>query len=627
MTKPQAQSLPKTPLPPEDGKLNLRRWGDFYRAIVNNDEGTIGVVARILRANFRDHRKGYLISFLFLFVVAAMTSLSAWIMRDVVNQIFVAQNVQMLWVLSFGVMAIFIVKGFATYGQIVIQSRIGNRIVAENQKRFYDRCLKFGLDFYNDRASSELIMSISAGSNAIRSILDTIVLSLGRDLVTLIGLIFVMVYQAPLMSIVALLVAPIAIFFVGGLIKRIRQIAKAEFASNTQIISIIQETVQGAKMVKAFGLGDHMRGRMTDAVSSVERRANKMAQLQARTSPLMESLGGISIGIVILYAGWSTISSGKTPGEFMSFITALLLAYEPAKRLARMNVGIAESLIPVRALFNILDHPQSITERDDHPPLKLTRGKIELDDVSFGYRKKEQVLKGISLSVDHGQRLALVGPSGGGKSTILSLIQRFYDVEKGAVKIDGKDIRTVSVASLRHEIAFVSQDVFLFSGTVADNIRIGRLDATDAEVEEAARDAFAYDFIQSLPKGFQSHVGENGVQLSGGQRQRVAIARAILKNAPILLLDEATSALDSESEHMIQIALDKLVEGRTTIVIAHRLATILNADKIAVIERGQVVEVGTHPELVQLGGVYEKLYRYQFDEGVAERESAQAAHG
>lgn len=278
MTQPEAKVLPKSPLPSDDGKLNLRRWGDFYRAIINNDEGTVGVVARILRANFRDHRKGYMISFMFLFIVAAMTSLSAWIMRDVVNQIFVNQNVEMLWVLSFGVMAIFIVKGFATYGQVVVQSRIGNRIVAENQKRFYDRCLRFGLDFYNDRASSELIMSISGGSNAIRSILDTIVLSLGRDLVTLIGLIFVMVYQAPLMSIIALLVAPIAILSVSKLVKRIKAIAKQEFASSTQIIAIIQETVQGAKIVKAFGLSDHMRSRMVAAVSSVEQRANKVSQ-------------------------------------------------------------------------------------------------------------------------------------------------------------------------------------------------------------------------------------------------------------------------------------------------------------------------------------------------------------
>ncbi len=599
-----------------------QRW-QAYKASLQDPDGTVAMVARILRGNYKAHWKGYTISFVFLFIVAGMTSLSAWIMSSVVNQIFVKQDKEMLVVLSVAVVAIFIVKGAASYGQMVIQSRIGNRIVAENQKRFYDRILKFGLGFYNERASGELIMSISAGANGIRQVIDTLVLSVGRDFVTLIGLIFVMVSQAPMMAFFALVFAPVAIIFVTKLVKRIRGIARAEFTSGIQIISIIQETVHGAKIVKAFGLGDHMRTRMSDAAEAVERRANKIAQLQARTSPLMETLGGVSIGLVIFYAGWSTISAGRTPGEFMSFITALLLAYEPAKRLARVQVGLAESLVGVRALFSILDHPVSITENDEHPALALTRGRIDLDDVYFGYRANEPVVHGISLSVEHGKRLALVGPSGGGKSTILSLIQRFYDVQKGAIRVDGQDIRTVSIGSLREHIAFVSQDVFLFSGTARDNIRIGRLDASDEEVEQAARDAFAHDFIMNLPNGYESTVGENGVQLSGGQRQRIAIARAILKNAPILLLDEATSALDSESERMIQAALDKLVEGRTTIVIAHRLATILTADEIAVIEHGKVLEQGTHAELVRKQGLYEKLYRYQFAEDPAlERQSA-----
>ena len=600
----------------------VRRWRALKDSLKDPD-GIVAMVARILRGNYKAHWKGYTISFIFLFVVAGMTSLSAWIMSSVVNQIFVKQDKEMLVVLSLAVVAIFIVKGAASYGQMVIQSRIGNRIVAENQKRFYDRILKFGLGFYNDRASGELIMSISAGANGIRAVIDTLVLSVGRDFVTLVGLIFVMVSQAPMMAFFALVFAPVAIIFVTKLVKRIRGIARAEFTSGIAIISIIQETVHGAKIVKAFGLGDHMRTRMSDAAEAVEKRANKIAQLQARTSPLMETLGGVSIGLVIFYAGWSTISAGSTPGEFMSFITALLLAYEPAKRLARVQVGLAESLVGVRALFSILDLPVSITENDDHPPLTLTRGRIDLDDVTFGYRAKEPVVHGISLSVEHGKRLALVGPSGGGKSTILSLIQRFYDVQKGAIRVDGQDIRSVSISSLREHIAFVSQDVFLFTGSARDNIRIGRLGATDAEVEQAARDAFAHDFIMNLPNGYDSTVGENGVQLSGGQRQRIAIARAILKNAPILLLDEATSALDSESERMIQAALDKLVEGRTTIVIAHRLATILTADEIAVIEHGRVLERGTHAELVRKQGLYEKLYRYQFAEDpTLERQSA-----
>ncbi|MBZ9938477.1 ABC transporter ATP-binding protein/permease [Mesorhizobium sp. BR1-1-16] len=600
----------------------VRRWQSF-RADLADPDGTVAMIARILRGNYKAHWKGYTVSFFFLFIVAGMTSLSAWIMSSVVNQIFVKQDKEMLVLLSCAVVGIFVVKGAATYGQMVVQSRIGNRIVAENQNRFYDRILRFGLNFYNERASGEMIMSISAGANGIRVVIDTLVLSVGRDFVTLIGLIFVMVYQAPIMAVFALVVAPVAIMFITRLVKRIRNIARAEFTSGIQIISIIQETVHGAKIVKAFGLGDHMRLRMSDAVGSVEKRANKISQLQARTSPLMETLGGVSIGLVIFYAGWSTISAGKTPGEFMSFITALLLAYEPAKRLARVQVGMAESLVGVRALFSILDHPVSVTENDENPALKLTRGRIDLDDITFGYRLNEPVLHGINLSVEHGKRLALVGPSGGGKSTILSLIQRFYDVQKGAIRVDGQDIRSVSIDSLRRHIAFVSQDVFLFSGTARDNIRIGRLDATDAEVEQAARDAFAHDFIMNLPNGYDSTVGENGVQLSGGQRQRIAIARAILKNAPILLLDEATSALDSESERMIQAALDKLVEGRTTIVIAHRLATILTADEIAVIEHGRVLESGTHAELVRKQGLYEKLYRYQFAEDpTLERQSA-----
>ena len=598
----------------EQGRRSrLPSWAGFKRVLADED-GTVGIIARILRSNFRVHWRGYAISIFFLLIVAGTTSLAAWIMRDVVNQIFVKRDVEMLWVLSFGVMALFVVKGAATYGQMVVQSRIGNRIVAENQKRFYKRCLEFGIDFFNERASSELIMANSVGAQAIRGVLDTIVVSVARDFVTLVGLVAVMVIQAPMMSLFAFVFAPIAILGVSRLVKRIRGIARSEFTSATQIIAIMQETVHGAKIVKAFGLHGHMQARMGSAVDLVEKRANKISQLQARTSPLMETLGGVSVGLVILYAGWSTISSGKTPGEFMSFITALLLAYEPAKRLARVHVGLAENFVAVRALFSVLDTPPSVTEMDDKPPIDFSRGDIELDDVHFAYRAKEPVVRGVSLTVGHGKRLALVGPSGGGKSTLLSLIQRFYDVQKGAIRVDGQDVRNVSVNSLRHHISFVSQDVFLFSGSVRDNIRIGRLDASDEEVERAARDAFAHDFITAMPNGYDSTVGENGVQLSGGQRQRIAIARAILKNAPILLLDEATSALDSESERVIQIALDKLVQGRTTIVIAHRMSTVVHADEIAVIENGIVLERGTHGELVRKGGLYEKLYRYQFAE-------------
>jgi ATP-binding cassette subfamily B protein len=441
-----------------------------------------------------------------------------------------------------------------------------------------------------------------------------VVLSVGRDFLTLFALLWVMIIQAPLLSSVAFIVAPIAILGVTRLIKRVRHIATAEFALGTQLIQTIQETVRGAVVVKAFNLSPYMRGRMNEAVSALEQRANKMIRLQARTGPLMEALGGIAIGMVTLYSGWATIVGGQTPGDFMAFITAFLLAYEPAKRLARLHVNLEGQMVGVRAFFGILDQRMSPTEAEDAPPLAFSSGAIEFKEVTFGYRPRTPVLNALSFRITTDSTVALVGPSGGGKTTILNLIPRLYDIQSGSVLIDGQDIRSVSSESVRRHIALVNQDTFLFAGSVRENIRIGRLDASDADVEAAARDAYAHDFIAALQKGYDTYVGENGVQLSGGQRQRIAIARAFLKQAPIILLDEATSALDSESERQVQLALDRLMEGRTIIVIAHRLSTILNADRILVIDAGRIVEEGTHRELLAKGGLYESLYRHQFAE-------------
>jgi ATP-binding cassette, subfamily B, bacterial MsbA len=372
--------------------------------------------------------------------------------------------------------------------------------------------------------------------------------------------------------------------------------------------------VHGAVIVKAFNLNPYMSGRMNQAIAALEQRANKMNRLQARTGPLMETLGGISIGLVTLYSGWATIVGGHTPGDFMAFITAFLLAYEPAKRLARLHVNLEASMIGVQAIFGILDKAPDRTEVSAGPPLAFTSGTIEFRDVTFAYRPDTPVLNGLNFRIESDSKVALVGPSGGGKTTMLALIPRLYDVDSGAVTIDGQDLRDVTAESVRRHVALVSQDTFLFGGTVRENIRIGRLDASDAEVEAAGRDAHAHDFIAALSHGYDTSVGENGVQLSGGQRQRIAIARALLKGAPIILLDEATSALDSESERQVQLALDRLMEGRTIIAIAHRLSTILNADHILVIDAGRIVEEGTHRELLAKGGLYESLYRHQFAE-------------
>jgi len=595
----------------------LDRLHAIRRRIAESD--ALRLIRRCFADNFHAHWRRYAIAIALLVVVSGTTAASAWLMKHVVDEIFIRRDVAMLLPLSLAIILLSTTKGFATYGQEVMMGRIGNRIVAEYQSRVYSRLLRFGAGYFTTTPSSTLIMIVVSGAAAVREILNTVILGFARDLLTLAGLVAVMVLQAPFLSLITFIVAPVAIIGVTRLVRRVRQIVTTEFQLATRVIQLIQETVQGARVLKAFNLDRYMQNRIDQAVTGVESRANKIVRLQARTGPLMEALGGVAVGLVTAYAGWSTIAGGQSPGDFVAFVTAFLLAYEPAKRLARFNVALETNMIGLRMIYGVLDTPATPTE-DPARALEFRAGTIEFNKVTFAYRPKEMVLNGITFRVERDTKVALVGPSGGGKTTILTLIPRLYDVAGGEILIDGQDLRAVSASSVREHIAFVSQDAWLFGGTIRENIRLGRLDADDAAVEGAARDAFAHDFIMALPKGYDTDVGENGVQLSGGQRQRVAIARAILKNAPIILLDEATSALDSESEKQVQLAFDRLMQGRTILVIAHRLSTILNADRILVIDKGAIVEEGTHRELLAKGGLYESLYRHQFaDHATADR--------
>jgi subfamily B ATP-binding cassette protein MsbA len=373
----------------------------------------------------------------------------------------------------------------------------------------------------------------------------------------------------------------------------------------------MQETLQGLRTVKAFTLEDSLRARFDDNVAQVEHEANKWARVANRASPLMETLGGIAIAAAIVYGGYRVIQLGSTPGEFFSFLAAFLLANEPAKRLARLNLDLSSHLVGVRVLFEIIDSPPTEPADDDKPPLKVSEARVEFRDVGFAYRAGEPVLRGMSFVADPGKVTALVGASGGGKSTVLNLLLRLYEAGSGTITIDGQDIATVSRGSLRRQTAYVGQDVFLFRGTIRENIGYGRPGASEAEIVAAARASHAHEFIANFPQGYDTPVGEHGLQLSGGQRQRVAIARALIKNAPIILLDEATAALDSESEQHVQDAIAVLCKGRTTLVIAHRLSTIVHADRILVVEDGAAAESGRHEELLRRGGRYAAFYRLQ----------------
>jgi len=547
-------------------------------------------------------------------ISAACTALSAYLFRDVINAAYVQRNFGLIIGFSAVVLLLFTIRGATVYGQAVMMSRIANRIVADNQRSVFRKLLQENLAFYSDRHSSEFIARLSAATSSAAQILNMMITAVGRDILTLVGLLIVMIVQDPVMSLAALMVGPPAILVLRKMTGRVRKIARNRFTGGTRTLETMQETLQGIRIVKAFTLEDAMRKRFDRNVANVEHESNRMARVANRSNPLMETLGGFAVALAMVYGGYRVVLTDATPGEFFSFIMAFLLAYEPAKRLARFHMDLNTKLIGLQILYEIIDSPTTEPDDADRPALAVTTARIEFSGVRFGYRPTEPVIRNLSFVAESGQTTALVGQSGGGKSTILNLILRFYDIEAGTITIDGQDITTVSRYSLRHQIAYVGQDVFLFRGSVRENIAFGKLDASDEEIIAAAKAAHAHDFIMTFPEGYDTPVGERGLQLSGGQRQRIAIARALVKDSPIILLDEATASLDSESERQVQKAIEELCKGRTTVVIAHRLSTVMHADRILVIENGTVAEAGRHDDLMRKNGRYAAFYRLQLKE-------------
>ncbi|GGE81102.1 ABC transporter permease [Stappia taiwanensis] len=582
------------------------------RLLFGDTEGALFLIRRLVMENARAFAWQYALAFVFMGVIAATTAASAWIMRDIINQVFLERNATMVLAIAGVVLVIFSLKGAATYGQMVVLGRIGNAIVAATQRRLFETITRQDVAFFESSGLGDLATRLSHNASAARAALDMVVTAVGRDLLTVIALVAVMVAQDPVMSLIALVIAPPAILLVAGLVRRVRRVAKSQFVSLSRILSVAQETVTGIRTVKAFGAEERMRADMNAAVAEVERQSNKIVRLTARTSPVMETLGGVAIALVILYGGYAVIELGSDPGAFFAFITALLLAYDPARRLARLNVNLSNNLVGVRLMYEVLDRAVGETETAGSAPLAVPEGRVTFEDVRFHYGETP-ALDGLSFEARPGEITALVGPSGAGKSTVFGLLERFYTPNAGAIRIDGQDIRAADTASVRAALAFVSQDTFLFNTTVRENIAMGRPGADEAAIRQAAIEANAHEFIMGLDQGYDSEVGEGGGRLSGGQRQRIAIARALLRDAPILLLDEATSALDSESEAKVQAALANLMRGRTTLVIAHRLATVREAAQIVVMDRGRVVERGSHGELHARDGLYRRLCDLQFN--------------
>ena len=574
--------------------------------------GALAMLSRLVRDYGMEHKLAYFAAAAMLATGATTTALAAGLLRPVLNGMATAARFSEMRILAFAVLGLFVIRGFSTYGALVILSRTGNRIVATVQGRVFDHLLRQNMLYFQDRHSSEFIARLSLAANGVRDSLQVLIQGIARDMLTVAGLVAIMIWRDPLIAVLALSVLPIAALFLGRVIRRVRGFAKRSFDGSTQIIQTMGEAVLGMRIVKSFNLEDEMRERMARAIRVVERSANRIARGGAAATLLADSLAGLAIGFAIFYGSWRVSVGHGDVGAFVSFLGALLLAYEPAKRLGRLNVDIQNGIVGARLIYEVLDAPQGEPPRPSLPKLSVGNGRIVIDDARFAFRAEEYVIDGLSLVAEPSATTALVGPSGGGKTTILGLIQRFYALSHGRVTIDGQDISAFDLHSLRDKIAFVSQDVFLFRGTIRENIAVARPGCVEADIVAASRKAHAHDFIMQFAAGYETNVGEQGAQLSGGQRQRIAIARAILKDAPILLLDEPTAALDSESEREVQKALDDLRIGRTTLVVAHRLQTIVGSDRIWVIENGRAVETGEHRELIARRGAYYAFFAAQF---------------
>lgn len=573
---------------------------------------TIRLVHRLIFEYGLQYRGRFVVAVLCMLLVAGSTAMIAWLTRSMVNSIFVDGNRNAVWGVGFAIMAAFTVKGVFGYFQTVLMGSIGLAITAKLQRAQFDKLLRMKISHYSGRNAGGVVAKVINSARAARSIIISVTTSLIRDAFTLVALTGVMIYQDPFMSMFALLAAPVIIVALYLLVRAIKRVALAEADLIAGVNVVGVESLQGLKVVKSFNLEGEMGERIGRAIDKMEDRQNSINRISAVASPLFDVLGGLIIGSFVFYAGWQTLANDKTPGEFMAFITAFLLAFEPARRLGAMNVEIQRQIVAVKGLFDLLENEQDM-EADTKEARALdfhaSSGHVKFDSVSFRYgQRATPTLADVSFEANPGEIVAIVGRSGAGKSTIVNLILGLYRPEAGNILLDGRQISDLSLDQLRRNVSYVAQDTFLFSGSIRDNVLFGKPDASDQQVVEALRSAGAMDFVAELPEGLDSEVGDNGGSLSGGQRQRIAIARALLKDAPILILDEATSALDGETERNVRSALGKLPQGRTAIIIAHRLTTIQEADKVIVLDKGQIVGEGTHQQLEETNETYRSLF-------------------
>ena len=545
-------------------------------------------------------------------IAAGGTAYLPFVIKDMVDQVLSEKNTTMLNWIVLSIIVVFVIRGIAYYGQSYLMNYVGQRVIIDIRKAVFEKLQRLSMSFYDKHKTGTIMSYVTNDVSALQSAMVDNVVEMITETVILVASIVMMIYLDWKLFLVTFATFPVVLFFIDSFGKRIRKSGSRIQEAAADITSVLQEVASSPRVIKSFVREGYEVDRF-DKENMNNFRANmKYAQLSSTLTPTIEFVAAVGVSIILWYGGNSVINGSITAGSLVAFLTYAVNISNPIKRLSRVIGNIQKALAAAQRVFDVLDLPEVIKNAPDAKALPKVKGDVRFNDVSFAYNKNEEVLSHVSFEVKPGEMIAFVGPSGAGKSTVASLLPRFYDAINGSITIDGQDIRKVTLDSLREQVGIVPQETVLFNGSVYDNILYGRLDATREEVEAAAKAANAHDFIMQLPDGYETMLGDRGMNISGGQRQRISIARAILKNPQILILDEATSALDTESERVVQEALDRLMVGRTSFVIAHRLSTIKNADKIMVLEKGQLIEQGNHDELMAMDGLYAHLYKIQY---------------
>lgn len=553
-----------------------------------------------------------LVSLLLTIVTAGATGLVAFIFKYVVDDILIEKNVLMLKIIPLAAVGIYLVKALSDYFSYFFMADVGQRVILTVRDMLYGHIQTLSMPYFIRTPTGVLISRITNDVNMIQSSVTNAVTEFVRESLKLVGLVVVVFYRSTELAMIAMIVFPLVIYPISKFGKRLKRYSTKSMNVMGQVMSILDEGISGIRIVKAYNMEEYEKERFSTENRRYYRNWMKRVAVRAVSSPMMELIAGISAAFILWYGGMKVINGTLSAGEFASFILAVGMLYAPIRKLNTVNIEIQEGIAAARRIFNVLDTVPEIADKPGAVELERVDGSFEFRDVSFTYTGKEYALTGVSFSAGQGERIALVGESGSGKTTIANLLPRLFEATSGQIVVGGRDIRDVTMKSLRGNIAMVTQEMVLFNDAIRANIAYGTGDASIEEVMEAARAAHAHEFIMQMPQGYDTMVGESGVRLSGGQRQRICIARAIIRNAPILILDEATSSLDTESEREVQAALERLMKDRTTLIIAHRLSTVISADRIIVLHKGRIVEQGTHQELLEKNGYYTRLYTVQY---------------